>query len=69
LVSRLRDPALVILPTAFGLGAVALTIAATFDLWHVAMQQHWIQTHLRGKAPESAIRAGATPKRQVSLSE
>jgi hypothetical protein len=33
-------PALVILPTAYGLGAVALTIAATFDLWHVAMQQH-----------------------------
>ena len=33
-------PALVILPTAFGLGAVALTVAALFDLWHVAMQQH-----------------------------
>lgn len=33
-------PALVILPTALGLGAVALTVAALFDLWHVAMQQH-----------------------------
>ena len=33
-------PALVILPTALGLGAVALTVAAAFDLWHVAMQQH-----------------------------
>jgi tetratricopeptide (TPR) repeat protein len=39
-VSVFAIPALVILPTAFGLGAVALTIAATFDLWHVAMQQH-----------------------------
>jgi tetratricopeptide (TPR) repeat protein len=39
-VSVLAIPALVVLPTAFGLGAVALTIAATFDLWHVAMQQH-----------------------------
>ncbi|MEO8348253.1 MAG: tetratricopeptide repeat protein [Acidobacteriota bacterium] len=39
-VSVFAIPALVVLPTAFGLGAVALTIAATFDLWHVAMQQH-----------------------------
>ena len=39
-VSVFAIPALVILPTAAGLGAVALTIAATFDLWHVAMQQH-----------------------------
>jgi tetratricopeptide (TPR) repeat protein len=39
-VSVFAIPALVILPTWFGLGAVALTIAATFDLWHVAMQQH-----------------------------
>ena len=39
-VSVVAIPALVILPTAYGLGAVALTIAATFDLWHVAMQQH-----------------------------
>ena len=39
-VSVFAIPALVILPTAFGLGAVALTVAATFDLWHVAMQQH-----------------------------
>ncbi|HEY6065393.1 MAG TPA: hypothetical protein VIY96_04515, partial [Thermoanaerobaculia bacterium] len=39
-VSLFAIPALVILPTWFGLGAVALTIAATFDLWHVAMQQH-----------------------------
>ena len=39
-VSVVAIPAFVILPTAYGLGAVALTIAATFDLWHVAMQQH-----------------------------
>jgi Tfp pilus assembly protein PilF len=39
-VSVVAIPALVILPTAYGLGAVALTVAATFDLWHVAMQQH-----------------------------
>ena len=39
-VSVFAIPALVILPTAAGLGAVALTVAATFDLWHVAMQQH-----------------------------
>jgi len=39
-VSVFAIPALVILPTAAGLGAVALTIAASFDLWHVAMQQH-----------------------------
>ncbi len=39
-VSVFAIPALVILPTVAGLGAVALTIAATFDLWHVAMQQH-----------------------------
>ncbi len=39
-VSVLAIPALVIVPTAAGLGAVALTIAAAFDLWHVAMQQH-----------------------------
>jgi tetratricopeptide (TPR) repeat protein len=39
-VSVFAIPALVILPTAAGLGAVALTTAATFDLWHVAMQQH-----------------------------
>jgi tetratricopeptide (TPR) repeat protein len=38
--SLVAVPALVILPTAFGLGAVALTVAAAFDLWHVAMQQH-----------------------------
>lgn len=39
-VSLLAVPALVILPTAYGLGAAALTVAALFDLWHVAMQQH-----------------------------
>jgi hypothetical protein len=33
-------PALIILPTALGLGAVALTVGAAFDLWHVSMQQH-----------------------------
>jgi hypothetical protein len=39
-VSLAAVPVLVILPTAYGLGAVALTVAALFDLWHVAMQQH-----------------------------
>ena len=39
-VSLLAIPPLVILPAFLGLGAVALTIAAAFDLWHVAMQQH-----------------------------
>lgn len=38
--SLLAVPALVILPTAYGFGAIALCVAAVFDLWHVAMQQH-----------------------------
>ncbi len=39
-VSLLFVPALVIVPTAYGFGFLALCIAAAFDLWHVAMQQH-----------------------------
>lgn len=33
-------PALVVGPTACGYGALALSVAAAFDLWHVARQQH-----------------------------
>ena len=39
-VSFLAVPAMIILPTYYGLGFAALVIAACFDLWHVAMQQH-----------------------------
>jgi len=39
-VSFLAVPLMIILPTYYGLGFAALVIAATFDLWHVAMQQH-----------------------------
>ena len=39
-VSFLAVPALILLPTYYGLGFAALVVAATFDLWHVAMQQH-----------------------------
>ncbi len=39
-VSLLFVPALVIIPTAYGFGFLALCVAASFDLWHVAMQQH-----------------------------
>lgn len=47
-------PALVILPTAYGLGAVALTVAALFDLWHVAMQQHGFGRIYAAKAGDIA---------------
>jgi tetratricopeptide (TPR) repeat protein len=39
-VSLAAVPLLVVLPAVFGLGVIGLTIAAAFDLWHVAMQQH-----------------------------
>lgn len=53
-VSVLAVPALVILPTAFGLGAVALTVAALFDLWHVAVQQHGFGRIYAAKAGDAA---------------
>jgi tetratricopeptide (TPR) repeat protein len=53
-------PALVILPTVYGLGAVALTVAALFDLWHVAMQQH-------GFGRIYAAKAGDTSRRSARL--
>jgi Tfp pilus assembly protein PilF len=56
-VSLFAIPALVILPTAFGLGAVALTIAATFDLWHVAMQQHGFGRIYAAKAGDRSRRS------------
>jgi tetratricopeptide (TPR) repeat protein len=56
-VSVFAIPALVLLPTAFGLGAVALTIAATFDLWHVAMQQHGFGRIYAAKAGERERRS------------
>lgn len=58
-VSVFAIPALVVLPTAFGLGAVALTIAATFDLWYVAMQQHGFGRIFAAKAgdPRAPVRA------------
>ena len=39
-VSAVAVPAMVIVPTVYGLGALALCVAAGFDLWHVSMQQH-----------------------------
>jgi Flp pilus assembly protein TadD len=59
-VSVFAIPALVILPTWFGLGAVALTIAATFDLWHVAMQEH-------GFGRIYAVKAGDCGRRSARL--
>jgi Flp pilus assembly protein TadD len=56
-VSVFAIPALVILPTAAGLGAVALTIAATFDLWHVAMQQHGFGRIYAAKAGDRGRRS------------
>jgi len=53
-VSVLAVPALVILPTALGLGAAALTVAALFDLWHVAMQQHGFGRIYAAKAGDGA---------------
>ena len=53
-VSLAAVPALVILPTAYGLGAAALTVAALFDLWHVAMQQHGFGRIYAAKAGDTA---------------
>lgn len=39
-VSFLAIPAMIVLPSYYGLGFAALVVVATFDLWHVAMQQH-----------------------------
>ena len=56
-VSLLAIPALVILPTAYGLGTVALTVAAAFDLWHVSMQQHGFGRIYAAKAGDTARRS------------
>ncbi|HEX9147919.1 MAG TPA: hypothetical protein VF958_02035, partial [Thermoanaerobaculia bacterium] len=59
-VSLLAIPPLMILPAFFGLGAVGLTIAAAFDLWHVAMQQH-------GFGRIYAAKAGDVERRSARL--
>ncbi len=56
-VSLIAIPALIVLPTVFGLGVVALTIAAAFDLWHVAMQQHGFGRIYAAKAGDTARRS------------
>lgn len=56
-VSLFSIPPLVILPAALGLGAVGLTIAAAFDLWHVAMQQHGFGRIYAAKAGDTAWRS------------
>jgi len=55
LVSVVAVPALIILPTALGLGAAALTVAASFDLWHVAMQQHGFGRIYAAKAGDRSV--------------
>ncbi len=40
--SAIALPLMIIVPTAYGFGAIAISVAAIFDLWHVAMQQHGI---------------------------
>jgi Flp pilus assembly protein TadD len=55
LVSVVAVPALIILPTAMGLGAAALTVAASFDLWHVAMQQHGFGRIYAAKAGDRSV--------------
>ena len=55
--SLLAVPALIILPTALGLGAVALTVAALFDLWHVAMQQHGFGRIYAAKRGDTSARS------------
>ena len=57
LVSVVAVPALIILPTAMGLGAAALTVAASFDLWHVAMQQHGFGRIYAAKAGDTSARS------------
>jgi Tfp pilus assembly protein PilF len=56
-VSLIAIPALVILPAYYGLGAVSLTIAAAFDLWHVAMQQHGFGRIYAAKAGDVSRRS------------
>jgi len=56
-VSLLAIPALVVLPAIYGLGIVGLTIAAAFDLWHVAMQQHGFGRIYAAKAGDVARRS------------
>ena len=56
-VSLLAIPALVVLPAIYGLGVVGLTIAAAFDLWHVAMQQHGFGRIYAAKAGDVARRS------------
>ncbi len=41
-VSALAVPVLIVTPTLFGLGVLAIGVTACFDLWHVSMQQHGI---------------------------
>jgi Tfp pilus assembly protein PilF len=56
-VSLLAIPLLVVLPAIYGLGIVGLTIAAAFDLWHVAMQQHGFGRIYAAKAGDVARRS------------
>ncbi len=56
-VSLLAIPVLVVLPAIYGLGVVGLTIAAAFDLWHVAMQQHGFGRIYAAKAGDVARRS------------
>ena len=56
-VSLAAVPALVVLPAIYGLGVVGLTIAAAFDLWHVAMQQHGFGRIYAAKAGDVARRS------------
>ncbi|HSE65318.1 MAG TPA: tetratricopeptide repeat protein [Thermoanaerobaculia bacterium] len=56
-VSLAAVPLLVVLPAFFGLGVIGLTIAAAFDLWHVAMQQHGFGRIYAAKAGDVARRS------------
>lgn len=56
-VSLVAVPALVIVPAILGLGVIGLTIAAAFDLWHVAMQQHGFGRIYSAKAGDVARRS------------
>ena len=41
-VALVALPAMLIGPTIYGFGMIVVSVAAIFDLWHVAMQQHGI---------------------------
>ena len=56
-VSLLAVPGLVITSAVLGLGVVGLTLAAAFDLWHVAMQQHGFGRIYAAKAGDRARRS------------